>query len=562
MSVKQALLSELHQARLESLKEMCLENEISRNGPVEVIRARLITELVLDEWDLTPEGLDNIMNNQLGEILAVYGIKKSGSIRERKQRLYLHLNHDPKQLTPEKLDELSREKLHELCVKLDLPRSGTKQALLLRVAGVLTAQSGSWGAIKKSLRRPRGKVKQIAVPSPDDEPGIISETIEIQSQEEEVIEIEDEPTVEIVDLPPIEVKQQINQDVPVLEIKPVESVPDIIEVTESVIEVEGRVAEIDALCREFLLVGSVHDDEDVLAFISSLSNHGISVNDSNVNNFVRSRLNELNQIAIAEKESINSLPNSWREREALRRFEEARQVLRGSLPEIIANSSGDMVKARVAFEDRARGLALDLRLPAVSGRLHALFDLQVSLDEEIAASDPKTARRTRVARVLQHGAIHLTSEQRMNLDRLEKNMEGFEQLATTIFERSEGVYGEPQQALLIRYLEKKGYNVNTADLRPRIIAAAGIIGAELGFISPSDIPRIAPGIKVSDTEVESIITDLKRLAQQFKSNDEENSDEEEQLAESVADASDRVSAIKSKIDGVDDLLARLKISNN
>ena len=562
MSVKQALLSELHQARLESLKEMCLENEISRNGPVEVIRARLITELVLDEWDLTPEGLDNIMNNQLGEILAVYGIKKSGSIRERKQRLYLHLNHDPKQLTPEKLDELSREKLHELCVKLDLPRSGTKQALLLRVAGVLTAQSGSWGAIKKSLRRPRGKVKQIAVPSPDDEPGIISETIEIQSQEEEVIEIEDEPTLEIVDLPPIEVKQQINQDVPVLEIKPVESVPDIIEVTESVIEVEGRVAEIDALCREFLLVGSVHDDEDVLAFISSLSNHGISVNDSNVNNFVRSRLNELNQIAIAEKESINSLPNSWREREALRRFEEARQVLRESLPEIIANSSGDMVKARVAFEDRARGLALDLRLPAVSGRLHALFDLQVSLDEEIAASDPKTARRTRVARVLQHGAIHLTSEQRMNLDRLEKNMEGFEQLATTIFERSEGVYGEPQQALLIRYLEKKGYNVNTADLRPRIIAAAGIIGAELGFISPSDIPRIAPGIKVSDTEVESIITDLKRLAQQFKSNDEENSDEEEQLAESVADASDRVSAIKSKIDGVDDLLARLKISNN
>ena len=562
MSVKQALLSELHQARLESLKEMCLENEISRNGTVEVIRARLITELVLDEWDLTPEGLDNIMNNQLGEILAVYGIKKSGSIRERKQRLYLHLNHDPKQLTPEKLDELSREKLHELCVKLDLPRSGTKQALLLRVAGVLTAQSGSWGAIKKSLRRPRGKVKQIAVPSPDDEPGIISETIEIQSQEEEVIEIEDEPTVEIVDLPPIEVKQQINQDVPVLEIKPVESVPDIIEVTESVIEVEGRVAEIDALCREFLLVGSVHDDEDVSAFISSLSNHGISVNDSNVNNFVRSRLNELNQIAIAEKESINSLPNSWREREALRRFEEARQVLRESLPEIIANSSGDMVKARVAFEDRARGLALDLRLPAVSGRLHALFDLQVSLDEEIAASDPKTARRTRVARVLQHGAIHLTSEQRMNLDRLEKNMEGFEQLATTIFERSEGVYGEPQQALLIRYLEKKGYNVNTADLRPRIIAAAGIIGAELGFISPSDIPRIAPGIKVSDTEVESIITDLKRLAQQFKSNDEENSDEEEQLAESVADASDRVSAIKSKIDGVDDLLARLKISNN
>ena len=133
MSGKETLLSELHQARLESLKDMCQKHGISRNGPVEVIRSRLITELILSEWDLSPEGLDSIMNNQLGRILAVYGVKKSGSIRERKQRLYLHLNHDPKQLTPEKLDALSREKLHELCVKLDLPRSGTKQALLLRV---------------------------------------------------------------------------------------------------------------------------------------------------------------------------------------------------------------------------------------------------------------------------------------------------------------------------------------------------------------------------------------------------------------------------------------------
>ena len=43
-------------------------------------------------------------------------------------------------------------------------------------------------------------------------------------------------------------------------------------------------------------------------------------------------------------------------------------------------------------------MQLDLRLPSVSGRLHALFDLQVSLDEEIASSNPKNARRTRVIR--------------------------------------------------------------------------------------------------------------------------------------------------------------------
>ena len=73
----------------------------------------------------------------------------------------------------------------------------------------------------------------------------------------------------------------------------------------------------------------------------------------------------------------------------------------------------------------------------------------------------------------------------------------------------------------------------------------------------------APGIKVSDTEVESIISDLRRLAQQFKSKDEEiKVDEELELAESVADAADRVNSLRTKIDGVDELLARLNLSNN
>ena len=38
--------------------------------------------------------------------------------------------------------------------------------------------------------------------------------------------------------------------------------------------------------------------------------------------------------------------------------------------------------------------------------------------------------------------------------------------------------------------------------------------------------------------------------------------EETELAESVADAADRVSSMRAKIDGVDDLLARLKLSHD
>ena len=570
MEDKQTLLSELHRARLDRLKEICAQHGISKNGSVEVLRAKLIAELVLDEWDLTPEGIMSILNNDLGDVLAVFGVKKSGSIRERRQRLFLHLNHDAKQLTPEKLDSLSRDQLHELCSRLDLPRSGTKQALLMRVAGVLTAQSGHWGQIKKSLRRPRGTPKLIQIPFPSDEASgprvaviplepVIEpvEAIAIDIDEvEEVPEVESIEEVEMIAIAPEPVFEQ--KSVPL----PAEEVAAPPRVTTSIMEIKGRIAEIDALCRDFLLVGTIDDSEDVTAFMSSLTNYGFEIDGPDVIDCVKGRLLYLDDMAKQEKDAIHSMPNSWREREALRKFEDSRSRLREMLPEIIAANDGERVKARMAFEEAARGMQLDLRLPSVSGRLHALFDLQVSLDEEIASSNPKNARRTRVIRLLQHGAIHLGPNDRRTLDRLERNIEGFEQLVETILEKSDGVFGESQQALVIRFLDKKGYDVNNAELRPRVVAAAGVIGAELGHISPSEIPRLAPGIKVSDTEVDSIITDLKRLAQQFKTSDSEEIHEETELAESVADAADRVSSMRAKIDGVDDLLARLKLSHD
>ncbi len=579
MDEKQTLLSELHQARLDRLKEICAQHGISKNGSVEVLRAKLIAELVLDEWDFSPENIGSILNNDLGKVLTVFGVKKSGSIRERRQRLFLHLNHDAKQLTPEKLDSLSRDQLHELCSKLDLPRSGAKQALLMRVAGVLTSQSGSWGVIKKSLRRPRGAPKMIHIPSPGEEDAPVKRVVKPVVVQQESIPVQQVPIpvtqvpipevltpIPVVQIPlpesPEEDEVEIIDIAPQTPVEPTPTAP-VVELTTAVIEIEGRSAEIDALCRDFLLVGSVSDIEDVNAFISSLSEHGFALSDSNTIDFVRSRLFALDEMAKAEKDAMHSMPNSWREREALRKFEEARNILRDALPEIITEHNGEMVKARMAFEDKARNLNLDLRLPSVSGRLHALFDLQISLDEEIAATDPRTARRTRVIRLLQHGSIHLNSNERRTLDRLERNIDGFEQLVEAILDKSEGAYGDAQQTLVIRFLEKKGYEVNNAELRPRIVAAAGVIGAELGHIAPGEIPRLAPGIKVSDTEVDSIITDLKRLAQQFKAGDkEEDADEEIELAESVADAAQRVTTMRERIDGVDDLLARLKLSHD
>ena len=79
-------------------------------------------------------------------------------------------------------------------------------------------------------------------------------------------------------------------------------------------EMEGRIAEIDALCRDYLLVGDISDHEDVEAFISSLSSHGLPVGDSNAASFVKNRLIDLDSLARSERDAMHSMPNSWRER--------------------------------------------------------------------------------------------------------------------------------------------------------------------------------------------------------------------------------------------------------
>ena len=123
MSDRSSLLSELYQARLEDLKEIASAYGLAKNGSVEFLRAQLIRDLILSDWDLTNDGLRVILNSDLGDLLGVFGIKKTGSLRTRRQRLYLHLNHDPKQLKEDKLEELSKEELHSLCKALELPRS-------------------------------------------------------------------------------------------------------------------------------------------------------------------------------------------------------------------------------------------------------------------------------------------------------------------------------------------------------------------------------------------------------------------------------------------------------
>jgi hypothetical protein len=586
---KGELLNELYQARFDRLKEIATSYQIPKNGTVESLRVKLITNLVLDEWPLGKNEIKALKNKEIGEILGIYGIKKSGSIRERRQRLYLHLHEDPKQMSPENLDSMTKNQLHDMCKILQLPLTGDKQSLLVRIAGVLVSQQGSWGKVKKTLRRPKDSRAIPTIPIPNEEPEYDGD--ELQNSETMKVVVDDfvskhpegwtfeqetelrndladdgfettraEVSLTIDDALRSKQNPEEEEQTPSMIQTPPELETEInsLEVEASLIELNSRMAEIEAAGRDYLIVSSSSDENDLEAFISGFSDYGFSIEQAAVRNSIRNKIMELEFQIQNEKDAVNSMPNSWREREALRAFENARSSLRNQLTNTLALHKGDLVKARVAFEEVGRSIGLDMRIPSISGRLHALFDLHVDINEAEALQDPNIARRNRILRILNHGAVHLSNIDRRTIERLERNIKSFEELVETVLESSEGKFLESQQALIIRFLESRGYEVNTSDLRPRILACAGIIGAELGHLSPSEIPRVAPGVIVSDTQVDAIVMELKALAKAFRPVNQESQAIEIEDDGEIADAADRLKSAREKIDHIDDVLARLR----
>ncbi|HIG03792.1 MAG TPA: hypothetical protein EYQ53_05370 [Candidatus Poseidoniales archaeon] len=669
-------LAELFEARLDDLRRMAVTRGIAKTGSVEQLRVQLIATELLSDWDFSPDTIYNYSNKEIGGLLANFGIKKTGSIKIRRQRLFLHLHHDPKKLKIDALEKMTRDDLHALCSALKLPRSGSKAQLLARIAGVLVNQEGSWGKIKKSLKRGDSKIpeapqkdptpvdftrplsgdvapiaiapthtsvtptiSQVAEPIPDFEPMIDTplDTTSINSTEDTdfepmidtPIQLEDSHLPSPIALPTQTQRASLDDKLAPDQIQDLrdrverfsqsqdgvwsfeeetefktslleEGIPinhprvsdalnswlreaadrvrmsanDFIPNTathdigeeEGRLELQARSAELESGMRDFLLVGSIGDSDDVAAFIDELSEQGFAVHLPAIKANIISQLNQLSKRVNEEKNAVSQGPGSWRERDALRRLEKVRAQLLVDLDAILDSSEGDMVKARIAFEKVARELGLDLRLAAVSGRLHGLFDLQISLNESRALQDPRIARRERVVRILQHGAVHLNAESRKSLDRIERNIQGFEQVVEAILTKSESSYGEGEQTLLIRFLEQRGYKVNTAELRPRIVACGGVVGVEMGYLSPRDVPTLPSGISLSENEIDAVVLELRAIVSQFDLPESEMQDplaaEEASLGESVANASETLQRVRGGLNRADELLARMQLSED
>ena len=69
-------------------------------------------------------------------------------------------------------------------------------------------------------------------------------------------------------------------------------------------------------------------------------------------------------------------------------------------------------------------------------------------------------------------SVHLSMDEQTTLNKLEKNLGGFEDLVEAVLDDGEAVFSAAKQALMIRFFENRGYAVNTNNVRPRVLACA------------------------------------------------------------------------------------------
>lgn len=553
MQIDTERLAILHTSKLEQLKDTASEAGIPRSGSVERLRIRLIQSIIIPEEDLSWEGIQDISNQQLTDLLKIFGIKSSGSQKDKRQRIWLHIYHDPKKLTIDSLAEMNRDDLHELCARLEMPRSGNKTQLVGRVAGVLSNQEGAWGRIKRSVKR--GSSSSAPTPRPL-APIPPTNTPISTTAPQEIIQTKIEEVKEVPETVLIEVISNEEEQVEEVTIEDSKPLTQTIEVGAEIAfrEVETREAELRSLIRDFLIIGE-QSPEDIAAFIEDLNPRGFDVSHNIVKEFVLNLIQEMAQRKEKEHEAQSLLPGSWRERQAIRRFEEERGGLLDSLEEILLASRGDIPSSRMAFENFAKDTGLDMELPAISGRVHGLFDLQISLNDMEMDVDPVAARRDRAIRLLLRRVDEIDNVAKSTLERMEQQIEALERIVETVIRRNDGKFTSLEHSLMIRFLERRGWDANHPEVRPRLIAAAGVLAVEMGYISEAEMPTLPGQIALDPERVSDVVDTLNDVLESFGKKPARSVEELNEIDE---DDIDEMESARRTLDSADAILDRLR----
>jgi len=209
------------------------------------------------------------------------------------------------------------------------------------------------------------------------------------------------------------------------------------------------------------------------------------------------------------------------------------------------------------FELSAAEAGLDLDLPAISGRIHGLFDLQVSLKASEHEMDPVTARRQRALEQLYRGGTNITPEAIAVLERIENQMEAFERVVETIIRRADGAFTPVEHALLVRFLERRGWNSGHPEVRPRLLAAAGVLAAEMGYINPEDIPALPTSLSLDSDQVSGVVESMREVLRDMGREPPSMAS----VSEPLGEQSD-IDRVKDKLDSADEMLRRLSGSSD
>lgn len=171
--------------------------------------------------------------------------------------------------------------------------------------------------------------------------------------------------------------------------------------------------------------------------------------------------------------------------------------------------------------------------------------------------DPRTKRREKALAILNHNSVELPESGRNTLLRIEKNIEGFEQVIDVILRRNPGRFDEDQQILLIRFLEQRGYEANQEEIRPRILGAAGMLAVDMGHISADKIPTIGPDNLVAEAQVDSVVAEMRRIINDIQEERGISIKEEEKDPTVPKHHLEKIDVMRNKLNKANEILDRI-----
>ncbi len=327
-------------------------------------------------------------------------------------------------------------------------------------------------------------------------------------------------------------------------------------------KIEARKAEVIVIARDLL---AEPFDIEVLAdrdrFYERCEEFGIVTLSSAGRQALKDILESCISLRSEEEHAGGREAGSWREREAIKRFDSKRKELVELIEREVDSADGDLVRARIESERLARDvLRLDLDLSVIAGRFHGVFEIHTSLMLREADIDPVRERRRQAIEALRFDQMRLSAESVDTITRLSEHIEGLEQLIEVVIRRSKAGFDHRAQSNVVRMLERKGYAINTPELRPRVLAAAGVLALELGYITTDDAPRLPTGLTVDERQLAQVVSHLNQLAEKMAGVDDveevegDHSEKEAQLHEQ----SENMTRLRSKLDSADRLMRRLQ----